>query len=238
MRICLVLLLTVISITVGCYGTADNTISDIARDVPTMTDRRFETVKLPQPQLSGDMSLEEALFRRRSVREYADAPLNLEEVSQLLWAAQGKTAAWGGRTSPSAGALYPLEIYLAAGNVEGLESGIFKYISEGHELAAIKAGDAREKLQAVALGQSCIGEAAIDIVIAAVFERTAAKYGQRAERYVHMEAGHAAQNICLQATAMQLGAVPIGAFNDKGVSEIISLSADEAPLYILPVGRE
>jgi SagB-type dehydrogenase family enzyme len=192
---------------------------------------------LPEPRLKSAVSLEETLLQRRSAREYADEALTLEEISQLLWAAQGVTAEWGGRTAPSAGALYPLETYLVVGNVENLAPGVYKYKPERHELVKVKDDDVREELAKASLGQSWVKEGAIDIVIAAVYERTTRKYGDRGVRYVHMEAGHAAQNICLQATALDLGIVTVGAFHDEQVKNILGMARDETPLYVIPVGR-
>jgi|GEM_PF-78451 len=194
-------------------------------------------IKLPEPRLKSEVSLEEALLKRRSIREYSDSPLTLDEVSQLLWAGQGITANWGGRTAPSAGGLYPLEVYLAAGNVSNLNAGVYKYRPEGHELFKIRDDDVREQLAKASLNQRWVKEAAINIVIAAVYERTTQKYGDRGIRYVHMEAGHAAQNIYLQATALNLGTVSVGAFYEDQVKNIIGMPDEESPLYIVPVGR-
>jgi len=182
-------------------------------------------------------SLEELLQQRRSIREYIDAPLTQDEVMKLLWAGQGITSARGFRTAPSAGALYPLEIYLVAGNVDNLAPGIYKYNPVKNDLTLVKEGDARASLATASLGQKSVAAGAIDIVIAAVYERTQIKYGPRGERYVHIEVGHAAQNICLQATALGLGLVTIGAFDDAAVAKIVGVSSDEAPLYVMPVGR-
>jgi len=193
---------------------------------------------LPEPRLKSEVSLEEALLKRRSIREYANLPLTLEDVSQLLWAAQGITAEWGGRTAPSAGALYPLEVYLAVGNVENLAAGVYKYKPERHELVKVRDDDVRGELAEAALGQNFVMEAAIDIVIAAVYERTTKKYGDRGVRYTHMEAGHAAQNIYLQATALDLGMVTIGAFYDDRVKDILGMLKNETPLYVIPVGKQ
>ena len=205
---------------------------------PTPTPRPETTLKLPEPRLKSAVSLEEALFKRRSIREYSDLPFTLEEVSQLLWAAQGVTSEWGGRTAPSAGALYPLELYLVVGNVDNLPPGVYKYRPKRHELVQVKAKDVRDELCSAALGQAWIKEGAIDIVIAAVYERTTRKYGDRGVRYVHMEAGHAAQNIYLQAAALDLGMVTVGAFHDDRVKEITGMLEDEIPLYVIPVGRK
>ena len=195
------------------------------------------TIALPTPQLKGSFSLEETLQNRRSIREYSSTPLNLDEVSQILWAAQGITSDWGGRTAPSAGALYPLELYLVTGNVEGLTSGVYKYLPSGHELISVKDGDVRKTLSSAASNQSCVKDSAISIVISCVYERTTNKYGDRGIMYVHLEAGHVAQNICLQVTALGLGAVPVGAFEDQKVIEVIGMNKNESPLYIIPVGK-
>jgi len=205
---------------------------------PTTPLPQSSVIKLPAPRLSGEVSLEEALLERRSVRDYAPESLRLEEVSQLLWAAQGVTAEWGGRTAPSAGALYPLETYLVAGDVVSLAPGVYRYNPEGHELVKVRDGDVREQLAVASVGQTCVKEGAISIIIAAVYERTTGKYGERGIRYVHMEAGHAAQNIYLQATALDLGTVTVGAFHDDQVRDIIGMPANESPLYVIPVGRK
>jgi SagB-type dehydrogenase family enzyme len=194
-------------------------------------------LKLSEPKLEGKISLEETLFKRRSARDYTAEALRLDEVSQLLWAAQGITSEWGGRTAPSAGGLYPLTVYLVAGNVENLAAGVYRYDPDGHELVMVKEGDFRAEMAAASLDQSWVKDGAFDIVIAAVYERTTDKYGERGLRYVYMEAGHAAQNICLQATALNLGAVTLGAFGDDQVKETAGMPANENPLYVIPVGR-
>ena len=240
----LMLVLTLIAGTAGCAAPApdggcdavraelDETRAELSQTKAALDKARAELVEVKPA------SLEELLRQRRSVREYADAPLTQDEVFKLLWVAQGITRPWGGRTAPSAGALYPLELYLVAGNVEGLAPGVYKYEPAEEELTHIKDGDVRAVLAAAALGQDCVKTGAIDIVIAAVYERTTGKYGSRGERYVHIEVGHAAQNICLQATALGLGLVTVGAFQDDLVKMIIGMEADETPLYIIPVGRE
>ena len=195
-------------------------------------------VKLPEPKLEGEISLEEALYRRRSVREFSAEGLTLQEVSQLLWAGQGQTADWGGRTAPSAGATYPLELYLVAGRVDGIAAGVYRYTSEGHSLTKVADGDVRQRLGIAAVDQSWVKDAAASIVVASVYERTTGRYGDRGVTYVHIEAGHAAQNICLQAVAMDLGAVTVGAFHDDQVSDILALSGGEVPLYVIPLGRK
>ena len=196
-----------------------------------------ETIALPVPQHKGQTSVEEALSKRRSVRDYKDEPLTLAEVSQLLWAAQGITNPAGFRTAPSAGALYPLELYVVAGNVKDIAAGVYKYRVGAHELAMVTPGDRRGELAAVALDQSCIKEAAIDFVFAGVYERTTRKYGERGIRYVYMEVGHAAQNVYLQAVSLGLGTVVVGAFEDDKIKKVVGMTDDERPLYIMSVGK-
>lgn len=192
-------------------------------------------IKLPEPRLTGEMSVEEIIVKRRSVRDYTDDPITLEQLSQLLWAAQGITMrSKGYRSAPSAGATYPFEVYVVVGNVEGLEPGIYHYDPSTHSLSIIKAGDFRAELQSAALDQEWVGDAPVDIILVAFYERTANVYGERGIRYVHMEAGHIGQNLYLQATALGLGTVAVGAFHDDRVAAI--LETEGAPLYIFPVG--
>jgi len=195
-------------------------------------------IKLPEPSYTGNTSVETALSQRRSIRDYSCENLTLDEISQLLWAAQGITSPWGGRTAPSAGALYPLELYAVVGDVEGIDKGVYKYSREEHELEKVKDGDIRAELADAAVGQECVRDAAIDIVFTAVYERTTRKYGERGIRYVHIEAGHAAQNVYLQAVSLDLGTVVIGAFIDDRVKELVNAGEEERTLYIIPVGRK
>lgn len=194
-------------------------------------------VSLPPPPAAGTMSLEEALAQRRSVREFSVGALTLAEVSRLAWAAQGATD-HEHRTAPSAGATYPLEVYLAVGEVKGLAAGVYRYRPVPHRLEAVADGDLRLPLAAAAMSQQWVSRAALVVVIAAAFERTTARYGERGERYVHMEAGHAAQNLLLQATVLGLGAMPVGAFNDTEVCRLLRLPDGEAPLYLIPVSHK
>ena len=173
-----------------------------------------DTFKLPAPSLKGEHSLEQLLAQRRSRREFANTTLILAELGQLLWSAQGITDSQGLRTAPSAGALYPLELYVVAGRVEGLPVGVYHYQPHPHHLRKISDQDIREKLAEAALSQTWMENAAAVIVFAADYARTARKYGQRAERYVHIEVGHAAQNLFLQAEALSLATVVVGAFSD------------------------
>lgn len=196
-----------------------------------------EGISLPQPRLDSSTPVEKALFDRRSVRSFADESLSMEDLAQLLWAAQGITGRAGFRTAPSAGALYPLETYVVAGKVASLPPGIYRYLPEPHQLVGIVSGDRRSDLASAALGQEAVKEAPASIVFSAIYDRTTAKYRERGIRYVHMEAGHAAQNLCLQAVSLNLATVPIGAFFDEDVKRVMHLEGSEQPLYILPVGR-
>jgi len=194
-------------------------------------------IKLPEPSYESKTSVEQALLKRRSVREYRKSPLTVQELSQLLWAAQGITSQDGKRTAPSAGALYPLEVYIAVGDVTGITAGIYKFIPNSHELVVVAENDVREDLSKAALGTAAVGNGAVVIAIAGVYGRTKVKYGERGERYVHMEAGHAAQNIYLQAVSLGLGTVSTGAFYDNQVKQVMNMQKDEEPLYLMPVGR-
>lgn len=188
-------------------------------------------IKLPKPVLKGKVSVEECISKRRSIRAYKSTPLTLEEISQLLWSLQGITNSRGFRATPSAGATYPLEVRIVNAD------GVFRYVPEGHKLVKEKDEDIRKKLASASLGQQWVEEAPCNFVISAVYTRTSRKYGQRAERYVHIEVGHAAENLHLQAVALGLGSVPIGAFYDSEVKKILDLPQDEDPLYIIPVGH-
>ena len=195
-----------------------------------------EAMKLPEANRDGKVSLEKAILERRSVREFRDTPLTLAEIAQLLWAAQGTTSPSGYRTAPSAGALYPLEIFVLAGKVDGLSTGVYRYGPKNHELTKTGDGDWRADLHAAALHQASIRMAPAVLVISAVFDRTTRKYGERGIRYVHMESGNVSQNISLEAVSLGLGTVVIGAFDDNAVKKVVGMG-EEAPLLIMPVGR-
>jgi SagB-type dehydrogenase family enzyme len=189
-------------------------------------------IRLPRPARSGVVSLEEALSQRRSTREFAAGALSDRQLSQLLWAAQGITSSDGYRIAPSAGALYPLEIYVV------LPSGFYHYIPRRHRLDRISADDLRPALCPAALGQQAVREAEAIFVLTAIYERTSQKYGTaRSSRYVHLEAGHAAQNLLLEAVALGLGAAPMGAFHDAEVQKALSLPRNHQPLYLIPAGK-
>ena len=194
-------------------------------------------ILLPSPSTRGDLSVEEALQQRRSFRDFSDSALKLEEIGQITWAAQGITSGSRFRTAPSAGATYPLELYVIAGNVESLKPGLYRYIPQKHSLELVKTGDLRSELATAALGQKWVRDAPASLVIGGVVARTAERYGDRAERYMLMEAGHAAQNVFLQALSCHLGSVMIGAFQDDELSDLIGMKNGERPLAIIPVGR-
>jgi SagB-type dehydrogenase family enzyme len=188
------------------------------------------SVDLPQPA-EGSVPLEVALQRRRSVREFAREPLTTAEIGQLLWAAQGVTVDWGGRTAPSAGAIYPLELHAVT------PSRTIQYLPGGHRAEIRTERDLRPELMTAALDQEAVGDAPLVVAIVAVPARTAVKYGDRAGRYVDLEAGHAAQSLLLQAVAIGLVAVPIGAFDDRAVADILELPGGHEPRYLIPIGR-
>lgn len=195
-------------------------------------------MKLPSPDLNGLMALEAALAGRRSVRDYADKPITVRQVSQLLWAAQGITHKEERRAAPSAGALYPLEVHLAVGNVEGIEAGIYRYDPKSHALNLSAVGDFRTRIAADALAQEWIAAAAVILVLTGVAARMTPKYGERSGRYIMQETGHAAQNVLLQVIPLGLGAAPVGAFRAGALRRTLCLDEGEAPQYIIPVGYE
>lgn len=192
---------------------------------------------LPAARTTGPLPLEAALAQRQSLRSFGAQPLTVAEAGQLLWSAQGESRAGGRRTAPSAGATYPLVLYLVAGRVEGLAAGVYRYAPQGHRLAALAPGDARTTVAAAARGQAWLAEAPALVVIAAEPSRTAARYGARADRFVNMEAGAAAQNLLLQAVALGLGATLVGAFDDVALRAALPLAGAEQPLAVLAVGR-
>lgn len=197
------------------------------RDMKTKKDE----IVLPEPKTKGEMSVEETILRRRSIRSFSSKELTLEQISQLLWATQGITEPRRGfRAAPSAGALYPLEIYLIKGD------GIFHYDVENHSLDKTGDTDVRGEITRAAWGQSFILQAPVSIIICAVRSRVTGRYGNRGNRYVDIEVGHAAENLHLQAVALGLGSVPVGAFTDSEVKKILDLPRNTEPIYIIPVG--
>ncbi len=193
-------------------------------------------MKLSTPRYKSTTSVEQAMLQRRSLRLFKDEVLSFEQVSQILWAAQGVTTEWGGRTVPSDGATYPLEIYLVVGKVIGLERGVYHYISGKHELRKISGKDIRSEIASASWNQDFITQAPINIVIAVNYTRTIGRYGKRGIRYVDNEVGHCGQNIYLQCESLGLGTVAIGAFQDFLVMRALGIK--EEPCYIMPVGKK
>ncbi len=193
---------------------------------------KMENIKLPTPKYDGSVSVEKALLERRSIRTYKDEPLTLSDVSQILWAAQGITdPKTGYRTAPSAQALYLLEVYLISGNVTGLPMGIYKYQPQGHELVKIAEGDFKTKL-VQGVGQAPIKNAPAVLVFSGMSERSTNP------NWMYLEAGHAAQNVYLQAVSLKLGTVVMAGFKDEDVRKALNLSPKEQPIYIMPVGKK
>ncbi len=209
-----------------CFAVALSASAAFAQN--TAAQSNATTIQLPQPSKSGGMAVTEALATRRSLRTFADRPLTPAEISQLLWAAQGVTDDKGHRTAPSANAQYYLRIYLASAD------GFFEYVPSGHRLKKLQAQDVRAKLSA----QSAVKTAPFVLVIAGEFERAGEKYGaEKGAKVVNLEAGHVAENVLLQATALGLGAVPVAGFEPKDAQKAASLPAQHMPVYLLPVGH-
>lgn len=211
-----------------------------------------EILQLPEPRLESDMSVEKALSLRRSTRTFSEEALSLSDIAQILWAGQGFTkkreeppSKWnvkyewqgGYRTAPSAGAQMPMELYVVAGNVKGLEKAVYKYIPQTHSIKKVLDGDKRMDVYNVALKQNSIKEGAALIIMSGVYERTSFKYGDRAQRYVHIEVGAILENIYLQCGALGLGTVMVGAFKDEQLKNVLDLPEDEHPLAIMPLGK-
>jgi len=195
-------------------------------------------VKLPAHENTGGLPINAALQQRRSTREYRPGQLLLTDISQILWSAQGINHLHGLRTAPSAGALYPLEIYLVTGDIRDLPAGVYQYRPNEHELVLVQSGDQRKPLASAALNQTFIRHAPAVLVITGIYQRTTRKYGQRGRRYVHMEAGHAAQNVYLQTEARGLATVYVGAFEDAEVQRVLGLPQDHEPLGLMPIGHK
>ena len=211
-----------------------------------MTDREPLTYLLPPPITDGKMSLEYVLAHRRSQRHLTGQAISAEQLGQLLWSAYGVTSPQpykpltrgGFRTAPSAGGSYPLEVDVIIGNVEGIEPGVYRYVSEAHKIVRRMDKDIRAEMCAAALGQAFVKEAPITIVYSGIYERTTKKYGERGlTRYVWLDAGHSTENVCLQVEALGLGACVVGAFNDEQVAELMQYSGEEVPMYMVAVGH-
>ena len=210
----------------NCFGPENN------------TNDNMETISLPEPSLEGDISLEKTLKDRRSVRSYSDKTISAGIISQLAWAAQGISDRVNNfRTAPSAGATYPIELYFVVSDGHEPGEGVYRYDPGDHALDRVHSQDMRRDIYQMSLQQDPIIDAPVVLVITGVLERTAQRYGERAERFMYMEAGHVSQNIYLQSTALELGTVAIGAFDDEGIMELMELEDGEYPLYIMPVGH-
>jgi SagB-type dehydrogenase family enzyme len=189
-------------------------------------------VALPEPQRRGPVSVQEAIQARRSIRQFDPAPLRLDDIGQLLWSAQGVTSPDGRRAAPSAGASYPLELYATC------EQGLFHYLPSEHALVKVLAEDVRAALAREGRADAFVARAPVTVAFAAVYERTTRRYGDRGIRYVHIDLGHAAENLHLQAEALGLASVALGAFSDAAVARVLHLPADQKPVYLIPVGRK
>lgn len=209
----------------------------VRNELKTETENGALVYYLPNPTLKGEMSIEQALAQRRSQRNFLDYSLTAQQLSQLLWAAYGTTGK-DKRTAPSAGARYPLEIYALIGNVKNIVPGVYKYDVQHHKIVCTINKDIKKELTEAALNQEMIHVAPCCLFYAAVYSRTVDQFGLRgSERYVCMDLGHSAQNVYLQATAMNLGTCAIGQFKDDAVKTLMNLPKEEIPLYIMPVGR-
>lgn len=196
-----------------------------------------KVITLPKPRLKGELSLEEAILRRRSTRVFSYRNITKSQLSQLLWACQGTTGGYY-RTVPSAGATYPLEVFLllGEGGVESLDGGVYRYVPKEHSIIHHLPGDLRKRLCSACLEQDFIRRVPLSFVVCAEYSRTTASYGERGVRYVHMEVGHLGQNLALQGGALGLCSVMVGAFRDEDVSRVLNLPVEFKPLYVVPVG--
>lgn len=204
-----------------------------------LSEKKEGPMILPRPDREGRLSVEEAISQRRTVRSFSSRPVRKDDLSQLLYAAQGITDDRGfKRAAPSGGALYPLDVYAVVGEkgVDGLDAGVYHYLSSGHRLERITAGDRRKQLAGASLGQMWMAEPPLNVVITSEYSRICSKYGERGVRYAMIEAGHAGQNIFLQAEALGLKAGIVGAFHDRKVIELLGIPKKHEPLLIMPVG--
>ena len=218
--------------------------SSVGSSVSHETEQQQLIYILPAPATDSDTSVETALVNRRSHRDFQEKAITMEQLSQILWAAYGVTLPrpyesnlrGGLRTAPSAGALYPLEVYAIVGNVEGIEPGVYRYISGEHKIEMVVSGDIRNELMEAAMNQRMVAVAPASLFYSAVPERTTGRYGERGNSYIYIEVGHSAQNVYLQAEALGLGTCAIGAFSDSAVRELLNLPSNEEPLYLMPFG--
>ncbi len=200
----------------------------------------YASVSLPKPSSDGKVSLEKVIKERRTTRDFREKrTLSLNHLSQLLWAAQGITEpTMGRRSTPSGGALYPLDIYVLVGEngVEKMDAGVYHYSPKEHSISMISKGDRRREISTVSLSQMWMAKAPVIFIITAEYKRITGKYGERGVRYALIEVGHAGQNLFLEAEALGLGAGIVGAFNDLEVSKVADLPSKHEPILLMPVG--
>lgn len=202
----------------------------------------MDTVELPRPETDGAVSVERAIESRASRREFSSDPVDIEDVAQLLWAAQGLTHERDEismRAAPSAGATYPLvaDLEITRDGCEGVDAGLYRYDPDRHALDPRRERSIHETVTSASLDQAVIADAPAVIALSADFDRTTGKYPEHGERYVHMEAGHVAQNVQLVCESQELNSCPVGAFDDGALSDALALSAEFEPLYLVPFGR-
>ncbi len=200
---------------------------------------KAQKVELPKPSFAG-LSVEKAIQKRKSVRSFMESPMNLEQLARILLSANGITQQRGGiarRATPSGGALYPLDLYVIATNVDELTNGLYHFQVSDSSLELVKEGDFSIQIFEAANEQRAVGASPITIILTARFGRITQKYADRGYRYAYIEAGAACQNIYLQATSLDMGTVAVGAFNDDSLNELLGIDGlHEAALLIMPVG--
>lgn len=224
----IIIFISIFILIAGC-SKAENTKTG---ENTTQNEENQDIIHLPQPDKEGGGGLHKILNDRRSIRSYVDGEITKEELSQILWSGDGisyEERAF--RTAPSAGALYPIDIFVFN------EEGVFRYEPQDHYLKRVQDEDRRDDLYTASLSQGAVRDADTVLVLMGFVERTSVKYGDRALRYVYIEGGHICQNILLEVENLGLGAVPIGAFHDEQILEILSLEDDVVPVFVIPIGR-
>ncbi|MBM4403746.1 MAG: SagB/ThcOx family dehydrogenase [Candidatus Cloacimonetes bacterium] len=197
------------------------------------------TIPLPEPMITGSVSVEQAIHQRRSTRSFKDESLSIAQISQILYSAQGISHQERGlRTAPSAGAIYPLELYAIIGKADDIDPGLYRYQPTTHSLALIQTGDLRQSIISKVSRQAFVASAPISLILTVAYERISERYSERGMMYAHMEVGHVGQNVHLQAEALGLGTVMVGAFNESELAKQMALPDGEIPLYIMPVGKK
>jgi SagB-type dehydrogenase family enzyme len=198
-------------------------------------------IKLNKPNILTKKCLNDVLMNRKSIRDFSEKSVNIQELSYLLWASTGiqrKEFGYDYRTAPSAGALYPIETYLIINNVEDMPKGVYHYLIKDHSLEELKLGGYYFEIAKATLDQEMCATAGIVFIWTAIFNRSKCKYGQRAYRYIYLDAGHIAQNLILASTSLNLGSCPIAAFYDEEVNNIICVDGvEESVLYMCVVGN-